>query len=54
LQTQIADYKIQEGISVKGKVEEIKVKQAQFDADSLSLGVQFIGAVEVLIDSIPA
>ena len=53
LQTQIADYKIQEGIFLKGKVEAVKVKQAQFDGDSLSLGVQFIGAVEILIDSIP-
>lgn len=53
LQTQIANYKIQEGIFMKGKVEQIKVKQAHFGMDALLLGVQFDGSVEVLIDAIP-
>ncbi len=53
LQMQIANYKIQEGAFLKGKIAQIKVKQAQFDKDALKLGVQFDGAVEIVIDSIP-
>lgn len=53
LQTQLTNYKIQEGIFLNGKVEEIKVKKAYLDATALMLGVQLDGAVKIVIDSIP-
>jgi len=54
VQNQIANFKIQDGIFLKGKIRDIKVKEAQFKDDSLVLGVQFDGAVEIQIDAIPA
>ena len=53
LQTQITNYKIQEGIFLNGKVGQIKVKKAYLDPAALMLGVQVDGEVKVIIETIP-
>jgi len=53
LQTQLSNYKIQEGIFLTGKVAQITLKKAYLDATALMLGVQLDGEVKILIEAIP-
>ncbi len=53
LQTQLTNYKIQEGIFLNGNVGQIKVKKAYLDTAALKLGVQVDGEVKVVIEAIP-
>lgn len=53
LQTQLTNYKIQEGIFLNGKVGQIKIEKAYLDTAALLLGVQVDGEVKVVIDAIP-
>ncbi len=53
LQTQLSNYKIQEGIFLTGKVAQITVKKAYLDTTALMLGVQLDGEVKILIEAIP-
>lgn len=53
IQTQLTNYKIQEGIFLNGNVDGIMVKKATLDTASLVIGVRVDGDVRILIDSIP-
>ena len=53
LQIQLINFKIQEGIFLKGHVGQLKVKKAALDTTSLVVGVQVDGDVRILINAIP-
>lgn len=53
LQSQLSNYKIQEGILLNGKVEHLDIKRAYLGDTTLELGVQIEGEVKILIESIP-
>lgn len=53
IQKQISDYKIQEGISLNGSVNNLAVKEAFLKDESIMLAVNIVGEVKVLIKSLP-
>lgn len=53
LKAQIKDYKIQEGVNLKGSVKSLKLKNALLNDKSIQLAIQLDGTINILVDKIP-